>query len=141
MTRIEDWAAHSYLDETDETWDKYRDMVRAGVSTAAEIQVRDLFQELSLVQSHAEMRVSVLEARRDKAKLHLHLTQISLLRIHTVGAMNKRMADVENDQAYRDDMKILDEAEDELTIAKGSAKAATIAAGALSRELSMRSKL
>jgi len=140
-TNIEDWAgSEQYLAEFEDVWDDYRHMVSRGITTYSDIQVRDLFQKLSIITAHSEMRLSVVEAKRDAAKLSLSLTQGILLRRYTNGAMNKRMAEVAGDTDYEIELKKYSDCEDDVTIAKGSTKASSTAANALSREISSRLK-
>jgi hypothetical protein len=141
MTQIQDWAgSEEYLVEFEDVWAEYRHMVSKGVTTFADVQVRDLFQKLSIIQAHSEMRLSVVEAARDAEKVALHLVEIRLLRIFDTGAMNKRMSEVESDDRYKEALEKLSDTEDAVTVAKGSAKATSTAANALSREISARLK-
>lgn len=141
MTNIQDWAgAEAYLAEFENTWSKYRKAAATGITSFSEIAIRDLFQEFSIIQAMAEMQVSLQESRKDRAKLELELTQARLLREYTAGAMNKRMSEVMGDARYTAALESYNDTEDELTKLKGSAKATTIAANALSRELSARLK-
>lgn len=140
-TNIQDWAgSEEYLTEFEEVWADYRHMVSKGITTFADVQIRDLFQKLSIIQAHSEMRLSVVEAKRDAEKVSLHLVEIRLLRVFDTGAMNKRMSQVEADDRYKEQLEKLSDAEDQVTIAKGSSKAASTAANALSREISARLK-
>jgi hypothetical protein len=128
------------IKELDGIWEEYRSISIGGITRFAEIEVRDLFQRMSLIQSQTEMRVSLAESVKDKRKLDLELSQTTLLREYTNGPMNKRISQVTGDSRYQIMLQSYSDAEDNLTILKGGAKAVTIAAGALSREISARLK-
>ena len=137
--QITDWT-EPYLAEFENSWTKYREMVAKGISKYAEVEVRDLFQELSLISAHSEVRLSVLESQRDNSKFQLHLLQIKLLRVFDTGAMNKRVAQVENDKEYQTALEVLQDKENDLTVGKAYSRAAELASNALSREISARLK-
>lgn len=138
---IEQWAKEdSFQKENNDAWNTYRGMISEGISRFPEINIRDLFQGFSLLQSHAEVRLSIIESVRDRKKLELELEEARLLRAYTTGPMNKRLTDVKSTEPYQNAQKELSDAEDNLTIAKGLTRAFTIAANALSREITARSK-
>jgi len=139
---INKWAEkeNQFQNEQDNAWTTYRKIISEGISRYADINVRDLFQEFSILQSYAEVRVSVLESARDRAKLELELEEARLLRAYTTGPMNKRLTDVKATDVYQNAQRALADKEDGLTIQKGIARALTIAANALSREITARMK-
>jgi hypothetical protein len=60
-TQIQDWANdEEYLHEFEEVWSDYRRVVAEGITRLSEIQLRDLFQRLSLIEVHSEMRMAVV---------------------------------------------------------------------------------
>lgn len=137
---IEQWAESEKLDEFETAWSKFREMTREGISRYPDHEVRDLFMRLSIISAHAEMRVAIAESVKDRKKLEVELEQSLLLQQYKNGAMNKRIADVQGDEEYKTTLREYNNAEDHLTITKGQARAASIAAAALSREISARLK-
>jgi hypothetical protein len=138
---IEEYAQENELEDFQKTWENYRIGTRNGITSVADVSLRNLFGQMSMLQSHAEMRVALLETHRDRAKLNLELERAKLLASdYRDGPMTKRNADVESSQSYQSLQQALQSFDDEVTIAKGIARATTIAANSLSRELSARLK-
>lgn len=127
------------IDELNDIWTLFREMSLEGITRYSDIDIRNLFVKLSLLQSQAEYLISFAEQNRDRAKLNLELKEAALVS-EANGPMNKRMAEAHANTEYAHCKNVLADAEDAIIIAKASARAATIAAGALSREISARLK-
>jgi hypothetical protein len=136
---IEEFAKDKELAEFHDTWQEYRKATKNGITALPDVSLRNLFGEMSMLQSHAEMRVALLETTRDRGKLDLELER-SMLLTQTSGPMTKRNAEVESDIRYKNRLETLQTYDTDVTIAKGIARATTIAANSLSRELSARLK-
>jgi hypothetical protein len=138
---IEEFGREESLEEFKDTWLSYRQATRKGITAVADVSLRNLFGELSMLQSHAEMRLALLEAAKDKKKLEVELVRSQLLAtVYKTGPMTGRNASVESDEEYVSKLQELQTYDDDVTIAKGIAKACTIAAASLSREISARLK-
>jgi len=138
MTDISEFTDEQLL-PFDGVWDLFREMSASGISQFSEIVIRNLFAQMSLINSYDEIRLSQLEAIYDTQKLSLGLCKSKLLAIkYRDGAMNNRTAEVEADKAYQQEANNLDNANINLVIQKGRVKASAIAANCLSREISAR---
>lgn len=138
---IKEYATETDLAGFDKTWEDFRLAARSGITALPDVQLRNLFVQMTMLQSHAEMRVALLESMRDRKKLDIDLERSKLLvTTYTTGPMTKRNAEVEGDKDYQEKIQALQSYDTDVTIAKGVARACSIAASGLSRELSARLK-
>jgi hypothetical protein len=141
MTILDFAKNEESLDEFDKTWANYRQIAREGIYKFSDNEIREVYVQLCMILSHAEVKFGLHEAAYKTYKFKLELMEASLLtNKYKVGAHNNRVAQAQDDPNYTDIAYQMMDVEEQKIIWLAQRNAAEHAASSLSRELSFRIK-
>jgi hypothetical protein len=122
-------------------WTEYRHITREGIASFLDVEIRNLYAEMSMAESTQQILVGIIEKKLDSAKYNLYISEVKLLNnIFPSGSMNSRIPKVHGHEEYLEHSEIKENIMLRLITAKAELAGLSTATGALSREMTMRLK-